>query len=101
MKVEADVVEAVRQTRSASVIVSLTPPAGYGEEGADIEAMKPAIARLQDEVLAALDPADYQSRIRFDALPALALTILAERALVALERHPLVIAVRLDLGGVG
>jgi hypothetical protein len=101
MKIDADVVASVRQGSPTAVIISLTPPAGYGEEGADLAAMQAAIARVQDEVLVQLDSSIYENRIRFDAVPALAGTILSPRALGVLERHPRVVAVALDLGGVG
>lgn len=101
VKIDADVVAAAREGSPTPVIISLTPPDGYGEEGADLAAVQAAIARVQEEVLAELDSSVYENRIRFDAVPALAGTILSPRALVVLERHPQVVAVSLDLGGVG
>ena len=101
MKVTPDVVDAVRVSDSAQVLISLEPPPGYGEEGTDLEAVRVRIARDQDEVLAALAPEDYRNRLRFDAVPALAGTVLSERALRVLDGHPNVVQVALDPAGGG
>ena len=100
-KVSADVVEALRAGVQPDVFVSLEPPSGYGEPDADLEAMKREIAESRDRVLADLDPGDYRNRIRFDAIPALAGTVLTQHGLTSLEDHPLVTAVSLDEGGTG
>jgi hypothetical protein len=101
VKVSPEVLDSLRAGGETNVIVSLVPPAGYGEPGVDLDALKSEIARSQEEVLSALDPADYRNRIRFDAVPALAGTVLTQKGLVTLERHVNVTSVSLDLGGTG
>lgn len=100
-KIEDGVARTLGTEGRIDVFVSLVPPAGYGEPGADLEAMKSAIARSQDEVLSALDPADYRNRIRYETIPALAGTVLTEKGLEALEAHPDVVSVAVDEGGSG
>jgi hypothetical protein len=100
-KIEDGVAQTLGTDGQIDVFVSLVPPAGYGEPGADLEAMKHEIARSQDEVLAALDPADYRNRIRYETIPALAGTVLTRKGLETLEAHPEVVSVAVDEGGSG
>lgn len=100
-KIAPEVLDALRSSGRAEVMVSLRPPQGYGEPGADLDALKRDIALAQDDVLAALGSGYYRNRIQFDAIPGLAGTVLDERALPIFEGHPLVERVSLDAGGVG
>jgi hypothetical protein len=100
-KIAPEVLDALRASERAEVLVSLRPPDGYGEPGADLAVMKREIARSQDDVLAALGSDYYRNRIRFDAIPGLAGTVLDMGALPIFEAHPLVEQVSLDTGGVG
>jgi hypothetical protein len=96
-----EVLEALREDGEAQVVVALVPPPGYDEGGPVTAAQMEAIARLQDEVLGSLDAADFRLRLRFEAVPALAGTILTERGLRVLSSHPDVVRVDLDVGGGG
>jgi hypothetical protein len=98
--VSEDVVEALRSAGRANVVVALALPAGF-EADAGSDRMRDEIARLQDDVLGSVDPADFQLGQRFAAVPALTGTVLTERGLRALAAHPSVVRVDLDAGGGG
>lgn len=95
-----EITVALRERGEAPVMIALhapTEPAGP----ANAERTRAAIARLQDEVLAAMDTADFRLRVRFGSVPALSGVVRSERGLRLLLSHPHVRAVSLDTGGTG
>jgi hypothetical protein len=93
--------DALRADGRVEVMVTLTPPPGYEPGRAPDAGTRAAIARLQDDVLDGLDPADFRLRTRFRSIPALAGTVLTERGLRALAADPRVARVDRDPGGGG
>lgn len=95
-----EVIEALRSDGRANVVVALALPAGFdAEPGSDRS--RAEIARVQEDVLGAIDPGDFELRVRFVAVPALAGTVLSEPGLRALAAHPQVLRVDLDVEGGG
>jgi hypothetical protein len=95
------VLEVLRESGRADVLVSLVPPPGYGEPGADLETLRQVIGRLQSEVVGSLEPDQFRERQRFRNVPALTGTVLSEGGLERLRAHRHVAAVDLEEGGTG
>jgi hypothetical protein len=95
-KVGAGVQSTLRAHGAAHVLVALTEPAGDRSSERTV-----TIARIQREVLADVEPAGFRHRQLFAAVPAIAGTVLSEKALQALAVHRLVRRVDLDAGGGG
>jgi hypothetical protein len=99
--VAPDVRSALRTHGEAHVVVALVSPLGYDDPLADRNRVRAEIARLQQEVLASLDPRDYRSRHLLESVPAMSGTLLSERGLSTLLSHPHVRRVDLDAQGGG
>jgi len=97
---QQEIVAAIRARGEAAVIVALTEPEGFGDP-AQATRVREEIARMQAEVLAAIDTTDFRPGQRFASVPALAGTVRSERGLRALSAHRLVRRVSLDTGGTG
>jgi hypothetical protein len=97
----ADILALIRARGEAAIMIALVEPAGYGRADTDVARIRADIARMQAEVLAALDTADYRDRLRYAAIPAMAGTVRTERGLSVLLAHPHVRRVDLDTGGTG
>lgn len=95
-----DVLTAIRANGEAQVIITLVAPAG-ADDPANAQATRAAIARMQDDVIAALDPADFRPGVRFTSVAALGGVIRSERGFRAVRAHRLVSGVSLDTGGSG
>lgn len=95
-----DVLSAIRENGRAPVMIALVTPAGAAD-AANPQATRAEIARMQDEVIAALDPADFRVGARYTSVPALAGLLLSERGLRRLLAHPFVVRISLDSGGTG
>lgn len=94
-------VEQALQTRGeVAVLVALVEPPGFSDPG-QAASTRAAIARMQNEVVAALDTTDFRETKRFAALPALAGILKSERGLRILMGLPPVRQVSLDTGGSG
>lgn len=89
-KVAPDVVAALADDGQAPVLVSLDADDDPGR-----------IAAVRDAVLGRIGEVGFRVRTTFDAVPAIAGTVLTTDALVALERDPGVVAIALDVGGAG
>jgi len=100
-RVQAEVLTTIRAGEEAAVMIALTPPPGFGDPAADQERIRADISRMQAEVLAALDTADFRPRQPFLSIPAMAGTLRTERGLRALLDHPYVRRVDLDPAGGG
>lgn len=94
-----DILLAVRERGEAPVMIALHAPTGADSATAD--RTRATIARMQEEVLAALDTADFRLRVRYGSVPALSGVVRSERGLRRLLSHPHVRAVSLDTGGTG
>jgi hypothetical protein len=94
------VLEALREQGQARVIIALVSP-GAEPGAAGAEATRAAIARMQDDVIASLDPADFRPGARYTSVAALAGVLLSERGFRRLRAHPFVSGVSLDTGGSG
>lgn len=81
-------------------MVSLVEPPGYGDP-ARSEEVRAAIARMQAEVLATLDSADFRPVVQYASIPALAGVLRSVQGLERLLAHPHVRDVALDLEGRG
>ncbi len=88
---EPDVVEALSAGGSTRVIVLLTSP-----EAGDIRAQAQSIAKSQQEVLATVTDESFRVVHRYDRLPGLVGEVTRE-GLAALQKHPEVTAVALDM----
>lgn len=95
-----EVLAALRQRGSAPVMIALTDPVAQADP-IDLAATRAAVRRLQDDVLRSVDATDFTLRVRFEAVPALAGTILSERGFQRLKAHPFVRRVSLEVGGGG
>ena len=88
--IQTEVAAALQADGRVNVLVSLSAPADPGK-----------IASAADRVLADLDKATFQIRLRFEAVPAIAGTVTDASALEVLDSHPDVIYVSLDPSGTG
>jgi hypothetical protein len=95
-----DILAAIRARGEAGVLIALYEPDGF-DDPAQATQVRREIARMQDEVLAALDTNDFRPGQRFASVPAIAGTVRSERGLRALSAHPLIRRVSLDTGGTG
>ena len=95
--VDPEVLATLRSADSVAVMVSLVDPDVEGRG----DALRAAIAGMQDAVLGSLDPGDFRVRRRFTSVPALALILTTEAALMALADHRYVQRVGLDASGGG
>jgi hypothetical protein len=95
-KVGPGVLSTLQAQGAAFVMVALTEPTP--DPASDRRA---TIARLQQELLADVEPYGFRQRLRFEAVPAIAGTLLNEQALQALAAHHLVRRIDLDPGGGG
>lgn len=100
-KIGPGVLEQLRDSGAANVMIALAPPPSAQAVGLDMAAMKSQIAQMQTDVLAQLGGLDYQARHTYSAVPALAGRVTSEAGLAALARHPSVRKVDLDVGGTG
>ncbi len=100
-KIPMDVVAALEAHGEVHVIISLDVPSIGANEGRIDAEIREEIALVQARVLADLEDSDFRTRIAFDAVPAVAGTILSAQGLARLEAHEDVLAVQLDLGGGG
>lgn len=100
-RAQADVLNTLRDQGEVPVIVALAEPAGYGDQGVDMDRIRADIARMQAEVLASLDSADYRSRNLFASIPAMAGVIRSERGLRRLLASPHVERIDVDAEGTG
>jgi hypothetical protein len=95
-----DVLAAVREQGQAAVMIALVAPASASDP-ARAEATRAEIARMQDSVIAALDPADFRVGARYTSVPALAGVLFSERGFRRVRAHRFVLGVTLDTGGSG
>lgn len=98
---QADVLRAIRDHGGAAVMIALVHPPGFGDPAADGDEIRREIARMQEDVLAALDSADFRLRQRFTSIPAMAGTLRTEQGLRVLSAHPFVKSVDIDPSGGG
>jgi hypothetical protein len=95
-----DILLALRERGEAPVMIALHSPTDHADS-ATAERTRATIARMQEEVIAAVDSADFRLRVRFGSVPALSGVVRTERGLRRLLSHPHVRAVSLDSGGTG
>jgi alkylation response protein AidB-like acyl-CoA dehydrogenase len=100
-RVQPEVLTMIRARGEAAVMIALTPPPGFGDPAVDQEQIRADIARMQAEVLAALDTVDFRARQPFASIPAMAGTLRTEQGLRTLLAHPHVRRVDLDPAGGG
>lgn len=81
----------------ALVVVALDVPAADGGGGAAVA----AIADAQDSVVDTLPADSVEGVVTFEHVPAMAIEVTDPRAIAALEAHPDVAKVDLDVGGTG
>ena len=81
-------------------MIALVTPAGAGDP-ANAQATRAEIARMQDDVIAAVDSTDFGVGTRYTSVPALAGVLFSERGLRRVRAHPFVLGVTLDTGGSG
>jgi subtilisin family serine protease len=94
-------VRAAVRAGGAAVVVTLAEPAAVAQAATDLARVRAGVSAAQAAVLGAVGPADFQLRVRFQAVPALAGMVLSEAGLDALAAHPGVTRIDLDLGGGG
>lgn len=97
---QQDILVAMRERGEAPVMIALHAPTDSADS-ATAERTRATIARMQEEVLAALDSVDFRLRVRYGSVPALSGVVRSERGLRVLLSHPHVRAVSLDTGGTG
>jgi hypothetical protein len=95
-----EILSAISARGEAAVVVALVEPSGFSDPARGVE-VRAEIARMQSEVLAAVDSADFRPGQRFTSVPALAGRLRTERGLRLLLAHPHVRRVSLDAGGTG
>lgn len=95
-----DVLAALREHGKAAVMIALVTPPGAGDP-ANAQATRAAIARMQDDLIAAVDSSDFRVGARYTSVPVLAGVLFSERGLRRVRAHPFVSGVTLDTGGTG
>jgi subtilisin family serine protease len=101
LKVGQGVEQALRRQGEARVVIALLEPSSLKASRPDLSRVRSEVAALQDRVLAAVTTLDYRPRLRFQAVPALAGTVLSDAGLAKLAAHPSVARIDLDVGGSG
>ena len=99
-RMQADLLAELRAHRPVAVMIALVEPSGYGDPTI-APRWRAEIARLQAEVVASLDTADYRHGQSFASIPAMSGVIRSERGLQSLLAHPHVRRVDPDEGGTG
>jgi hypothetical protein len=99
-KVSQEVIEALQKQEMVDVIIALVEPPSMGTPPVELATLKAEIASLQDQVLSALEPAEFRVKHKYQAIPALAGTV-TEAGLAKLAAHPKVMKIDLDVGGTG
>ena len=94
------VTDALARDGSVSVMIMLHVPPSMQDKPTDTVGAREEIARLQDEVLASLEPSDFRLSIRYENVPALAGRLYSS-GLAKLEKHPRIQRVDADVGGGG
>jgi len=94
-------VRAAVQAGGARVVIMLMEPAILSAAPTALPQVRAAVAAVQEAVLANVKPADFVEGMRFQAVPALAGTVLTEAGLDQLAAHPSVRQIDLDVGGTG
>ena len=101
-KIGKGVREALLTEGSANVMIALAHPGAMKEgKGLNLAALKRDVQSMQADVMAKMGANNYQQRHNFSAVPAMAGKIRSQWALEALERHPHVLRVDLELDGGG
>ena len=100
-KVGSEVLAALEAHGKARVMVALEAPPAFQSPNAAQPTIRSQVAALQADVLAGVDSQGYANQIRYQAVPALAGTILNPEGLAQLAAHPAVVKVDLDVGGRG
>ena len=95
-KIGPGVLPTLQARGAAQVVVALNEPTA-----SPMSDRRATIARLQQELLADVEPHGFRQRQLFVAVPAIAGTVLSEKALRALAAHHLVRRIDLDMGGGG
>lgn len=85
----------------ARVVVMLVEPAILSTAPTALPQVRAAVGAAQAGVLGQLKPTDFAAGVRFQAVPALAGTVLTEAGLAQLAAHPSVRRIDLDAGGTG
>ena len=92
--------EALRETVSVSVVIMLVTPESLAEDHADPVDLRREVARIQNEVLADLDPVEFRVAARYASVPAFS-GLLTSAGLAQLKSDPRLLRVDLDTGGSG
>jgi len=100
-KVGPDVSQTLSDEGAAQVVIALRQNQAMMPTQGDLAALTAEVAAVQQAVLAPLSPTEYRSRHIYQAVPALAGTILSPSGLAKLAADPLVIKIDLDVGGTG
>ncbi len=105
-RISQEVIETLQRDGAVNVVIAITEPTSMAAlrketPQANMSTLKHEIAELQDEVLSSLEASDYVERIRYEAVPALALKIMTESGLAKLAANPNVVRIDLDIGGAG
>jgi len=97
-KLGEGVIETLRAEGQVLVVIVLRPPRA---PLTDLPAVKQAIARLQERVLAALSPSAFRLVQKYEAVPSLSGWVLHEDSLTILAANPHVVRIDVDVGGSG
>jgi hypothetical protein len=99
-KVGKGLLEALRVSESVQVVVALGEPSSMKDSDMDTLAWKDRMAAVQEKVLSALDPCDFQLSQRYESIPAFSGRI-TQQGLEKLVKESLVVKIDLDVGGTG
>jgi subtilisin family serine protease len=100
-KIGSDVIETLQLEGKARVVVALVGPFSLNAQPFDLNKTRNEIASLQDSVLSSVDSSDFAVSHQYQAVPALAGTLLTESGLYKLAANPYVSKIDLDVGGTG
>ena len=100
-KVGPGVLEAIENEGGAFVAIALRQTPALAAASQDIAVLKNEVAQVQAQVLSTLSPSEYQGTHRYQTIPGLAGTVLAESGLWKLAANPAVLKIDLDVGGTG
>ncbi|MCH7999341.1 MAG: S8 family serine peptidase [Chloroflexi bacterium] len=99
-RVGQEVLDALESEEDVPVMIALAEPPSLQAKRLSLETLRAEIFPIQQGVLSPLGPSDFELRIRYEAVPALAGQLTAA-GLSKLLANPSVVRIDLDVGGAG
>ncbi len=100
-KIGPGVIEALQTENEAKVVIALLDSQAMKLQRNDLTNLRREVAVVQDSVLSSLDVADFHTKHKYQAIPALSGTLLTEAGLTKLMQNRNVVRIDMDVGGTG